>query len=145
MRWHELKTDPAVFDAVADGSKTHEIRLNDRDFQIGDGLLLRRTAWSGQQMKVAGFPLQYTGEELRAEVTHVLTGYGLMPGWVILSIRPLGVPATVYYSFRCYSCTKEWEDTKPTSDCPAVGCGTTNNHCAVNPEPAHGVKEPEHG
>lgn len=92
MRWHELKTDPAVFDAVAGGSKTHEIRFNDRDFKVGDGLLLRRTKASGAQMRGMGWPLEYTGQEFRAVVTHVLDGYGLMPGWVILSIRPHGVP-----------------------------------------------------
>ncbi len=37
----------------------------------------------------------------------------------------------VDYSFRCYSCSKEWEATTTTTDCPA--CGTTNNHCAANP------------
>jgi hypothetical protein len=90
-RWHELKTDPDVFDAVADGRKTFEIRLNDRDFQPGDGLLLRRTRNSGWAMKNTGAPLEYTGEELRVIVTYVLRGpvYGLGDGWAILSIRAL--------------------------------------------------------
>lgn len=43
--------------------------------------------------------------------------------------RNAGVP--VDYSFRCYSCAKEWDGTTPTADCPA--CGTTNSHCAANP------------
>jgi rubrerythrin len=46
----------------------------------------------------------------------------------------------VYYSFRCYSCGHEWEATTPEDDCPQPGCGTTNSHCAENPEPAHGVE-----
>lgn len=88
QRWHDLKTDPAVFDAVASGAKTHEIRKNDRDFKVGDGLLLRRTKWTGALMKAQGYPLEYTGEECRRVVSHVLEGYGLTPGWCILSFAP---------------------------------------------------------
>ena len=44
----------------------------------------------------------------------------------------------VDYSFRCYSCSKEWEATTTTTDCPA--CGTTNNHCAANPRGVEGTK-----
>lgn len=88
-RWHELKTDPDVFDAVAAGVKTFEIRLNDRDYQPGDGLLLRRTRDTGWAMKNTGAPLEYTGEEFRCIVTYVLRGpvYGLADGWAILSFR----------------------------------------------------------
>lgn len=81
----ELKTDPALFDAVVRGHKTHEIRLNDRNYQVGDVLLLRRTRHTGEEMH-GGAPLAYTGQQLRVLVTHVLEGYGLMPGWVILSV-----------------------------------------------------------
>ena len=31
------------------------------------------------------------------------------------------------YGFLCYSCSHEWEASTPTADCPAEGCGTTNN------------------
>lgn len=93
MRWHELKTDPEVFDAVAAGVKTFEIRRNDRDYQPGDGLLLRRTRNTGWAMKNTRAPLEYTGEELRVSVTYVLRGpvYGLDDGWAILSIAAAGV------------------------------------------------------
>jgi hypothetical protein len=46
---------------------------------------------------------------------------------------------TVHYSFCCYSCSNEWGDTRPASDCPAPGCGTTNNYCARNPEGVAGT------
>lgn len=91
-RWIELKTDPAPWYAVESGRKTFEIRLNDRNYQPGDGLLLRRTRYTGADMK-AGKPLEYLGEPLRRVVTHVMTGplYGLSEGWAILSIAPYGV------------------------------------------------------
>jgi hypothetical protein len=84
---HELKTDPEVFEAVAKGLKTHEIRYNDRDFQVGDTLKLRETFYTGAEMK-AGKPLAYTNRDIVVTVTHVLTGpiYGLAEGWAILSI-----------------------------------------------------------
>ena len=84
---HELKTDPAAFAAVSCGAKTHEIRFNDRNFQSGDELLLQETSVAGEMIK-RGYPLEYTGREITTTVTHVLEGYGLMPGWVILSITP---------------------------------------------------------
>ncbi|MGR3301259.1 MAG: DUF3850 domain-containing protein, partial [Candidatus Scalindua sp.] len=43
MKIHELKSDPLVFDMVNSEWKTLEIRLNDRDYQLYDYLLLRRT------------------------------------------------------------------------------------------------------
>lgn len=86
MKYHELKTDPAVFAAVAAGTKTHEIRFNDRDFQIGDVLHLRETVATGEAMR-AGAPLEYTGRQAMREVSHIQTGYGLVDGWVILSFK----------------------------------------------------------
>ncbi len=82
-----LKTDPEVFAAVLCGAKTYEIRFNDRNFQVGDSLLLRETTFSGAEMK-AGKPRDYTGREISKTVSHVLSGYGLMPDWVILSFAP---------------------------------------------------------
>jgi hypothetical protein len=83
---HRLKTDPEVYQAVLAGRKTFEIRLNDRDFHVGDELLLMETVATGEAIK-AGAPLQYTGNEMRKRVSHVLSGYGLMPGWVCLSFE----------------------------------------------------------
>lgn len=41
MRRHELKTWPEFYRAVQDNKKTFELRYNDRNYQVGDELLLR--------------------------------------------------------------------------------------------------------
>lgn len=90
MKYHELKTDPEPFAAVVEGSKTHEIRLNDRDFKTGDVLVLRETTHTGAEI-AAGAALEYTGRTALAEITHVQTGYGLADNWAVLSITQTGV------------------------------------------------------
>jgi Domain of unknown function (DUF3850) len=88
---HELKTDPEVFAAVLDGSKTHEIRRNDRDFKVGDRMRLRETRYTGQEMRGPHpRPLEYTGREVTRTVSHIQEGYGLQPEWVILSFAANG-------------------------------------------------------
>ena len=82
---HELKTDPDVFAAVWAGSKTHEIRINDRDFAVGDRLVLHETKDSGADMATCGLPLAYTGRSTQRTISHIQTGYGLADGWCILS------------------------------------------------------------
>lgn len=87
---HELKTDPDVYDAVAAGLKTFEIRKDDRGFDVGDYLKLRRTQFTGEEMSGENpMPLVYTGEELTVRISHRLRGpvYGLVEGWVILSLE----------------------------------------------------------
>jgi hypothetical protein len=92
---HILKTDPAVFQAVIDGAKTYEIRFNDRGFAVGDELLLRETTHTGAEI-AAGAALEYTGREVTKAVSHVLGGYGLAEGWVILSFASASAaPASV--------------------------------------------------
>lgn len=88
MSNHELKTDPEVFMSSWAGEKTFEIRLNDRDFQPRDSLLLRETVCSGEEMS-KGAALEYTGREIEQTVLHVLHGpaYGIEDGWVILSVE----------------------------------------------------------
>ncbi|WP_195916669.1 DUF3850 domain-containing protein [Lactococcus petauri] len=41
MKTHELKLDVKYFDEVKNGTKNFEIRMNDRDFQVGDILELK--------------------------------------------------------------------------------------------------------
>ena len=76
---HSLKCWPDPFGAMERGEKTAEFRLNDRDFREGDILILRE--WC----PVSG---EYTGQELRRTITHVLdAGFGLPDGYAMLSLN----------------------------------------------------------
>jgi hypothetical protein len=88
MKVHELKTDPEVWEAVDCGEKTFEVRNNDRNFQVGDIIHSRQTAYSGNAMKNEGFPLIYTGDEHLLKITYILHGpfYELSENGVIMSV-----------------------------------------------------------
>lgn len=55
---HELKILPQHFIRVKDGSKTFEIRENDRAFQMGDAVTLKEYL-----PKTDAFEAKYTGHE----------------------------------------------------------------------------------
>ena len=89
---HHLKTDPEVFLETQMGRKRFEVRYNDRNYQVGDQLVLHCTRYTGEEMK-AGQPLEYVGKPVEVFITHILHGpiYGLAQGWVIMSIHPMCV------------------------------------------------------
>ena len=75
-----MKILSEYYSAVVSGAKKFEVRYNDRDYKVGDILLLRE--FDG---------LRYTGRNTCVKVTYVLHGgaYGLAEGYVILSITKL--------------------------------------------------------
>lgn len=67
---HELKIWPAYYQAVADGSKNFEVRVNDRGFQKGDLVKLRE--WD-PTINSAGKPWGYTvADTLTFRIGYVL-------------------------------------------------------------------------
>ncbi|NOI15804.1 DUF3850 domain-containing protein [Vibrio hepatarius] len=76
---HELKIQSVHFADFIAHRKTHEVRINDRDYQAGDCLNLREIDANGE----------YTGQEANAEVSHVLHGgqFGIAEGWCVLSLK----------------------------------------------------------
>ena len=87
MAVHELKIWPQYFEAVKDGSKLFEIRKNDRDFKVGDELMLLEF-----RPKIG----EFTGRALRRMITYIavssdrnddVVGRALLPGYCVLGIR----------------------------------------------------------
>ncbi len=80
QRTHFLKTWPEHFEAVMSGAKRFELRVNDRDFRVGDRLELAEFD--------PGLDGGFTGRECDVDVIHILHGgaFGLPEGHVIMSI-----------------------------------------------------------
>lgn len=82
-REHELKCDEDYFDAVVRGTKTFELRYNDRGYQAGDTVWLRETRHKG------GW---WTNRSARFTIGYILATPGLREGWVAFSLLPLDTP-----------------------------------------------------
>jgi hypothetical protein len=89
MKIHELRIYPEFFESIRDGSKTCEIRYNDRGFKVGDILCLREIS------PVTG---AHTGRWLLVAISHITglpehfahmdsSDLGLRDGFVVLSIH----------------------------------------------------------
>ena len=99
MTTHNLKLVQPYFDAVADGTKTFEVREDDRGYEVGDTLRLREwetttrvvEGHDGYLIRVASD--EYTGRELKREVTYILRGpaFGIEDGYVVMGIKPIPV------------------------------------------------------
>lgn len=96
---HFLKIAPNYLDAIKSGEKTFEVRRDDRGFQTGDLLVLKRYG------RVGAVYEYLTEENCRAikgadvdnitcRITWILTGgqLGIEPGYVVMSIEPIGTP-----------------------------------------------------
>lgn len=67
MTTHDLKSWPDFFEPIMSGTKTFELRINDRKFNVGDILHLRE--YDDRKH-------QYTGRSVRKRVTYLLDGVG---------------------------------------------------------------------
>lgn len=91
---HELKSWPQFFRAIMAGDKTHDLRRSDdRNFRVGDRILLREFDPQSEA---------YTGETALVDVTYItsaanpcaLSNEALHPNYCILSIRMAPGPRT---------------------------------------------------
>jgi ParB family chromosome partitioning protein len=82
---HELKILPEYFAEVASGSKTFELRRNDRQFRVGD--VLRLCEYEPECGR-------YTGNRVDAVVTSLLPGgrFDLPDHLCVMSIRVIRQP-----------------------------------------------------
>ena len=88
---HVVRSWPHLFQAMLDGVKTHDLRKDDRNYQVGDVILHR-------EYDIARGA--YTGREQQVEVTYItgrnegqspcaVSSVVLDPEYVILSIRKI--------------------------------------------------------
>ena len=74
---HNLKIRSEFFQAVNKGTKTFELRKDDRNYQVGDRILLMEFEEG-----------RFTGNTLKKTITYKLAGFdGLQPGYCILAIQ----------------------------------------------------------
>lgn len=90
MTIHELKTWPEYWAEVAAGNKTFEIRKNDRNFKVGDHLLLQEYDPFSEEFD-HGFTSGYSGRSVLCEVTYILSNYSAVKdGYVVMGIKLYG-------------------------------------------------------
>lgn len=90
MKTHELKLLTKYFNDVESGLKTFELRQNDRDFQLGDILILKDYYQCDTDYKDGIYtPPHYTNKQIEKKVVYILEGgkYGLQEGYVILGLQ----------------------------------------------------------
>ena len=73
---HQLKILPQYFQDVTVGDKTFEIRKNNRDYKVGDNIVLSEYEDG-----------QYTGRNILAIITYI-TDYGQKDDYVAFGIKP---------------------------------------------------------
>jgi len=84
MKIHFLKTYPEPWHAVQLGLKTAEFRLNDRDYQVGDYLVLQLV-----DVHEDGTVIKLNRNIFR-QVTHILANsFGMPRGYAMLSLHPV--------------------------------------------------------
>ena len=90
MTEHVVKSWTYLFEPFVAGLKTHDMRVLDRDYKIGDTLLMCEYDWGKKK---------YTGRCARAKITYITSSKhrecafspsALHPSYGILSIRKSG-------------------------------------------------------
>jgi len=89
MELHKLRTWPDEFWAVKFSDKTFDYRKNDRDFKIGDLVLLKEYDPDEEMGN------EYTGQRFLCEITYIIDGavapkqYGIPAEYCILGLNPV--------------------------------------------------------
>lgn len=90
---HDLKLVQPFFNDVLTGKKKFEIRKNDRDFKIGDELILKEYIPETES---------YTGEVLQMVITYILDDKNYCKaGYVILGIESIWDRFSRYIQENC--------------------------------------------
>ena len=98
---HNLKTEPGYFASVKTGKKNFECRKDDRNYKVGDELLLQEWKTVANKREICPITEEkeaipnpasgdYTGNILHRRITYVLRNFeGLQPGFCILGLENL--------------------------------------------------------
>ena len=86
-RTHRIKVWPEFFAALLDGTKTFEVRRDDRGYAVGDVLVLQE--WDPHYFTNTRNG-SYTDQEMEVLITYKLPGgrFGLDPNWCVLGFGP---------------------------------------------------------
>ncbi len=74
---HELKCTPEYFAAILSGKKQFECRINDRDFKVGDEVVLKEHEPTSQT---------YTGRDIWWRITYLMSSENhpaIAPGYCV--------------------------------------------------------------
>ena len=110
MTLHKIKIHPQYFAAVMDGTKTFEVRKDDRGYTVGDMLVLREwevTGIVGRPSGIGGFRDVggYTGRKCQHTVTYILRDVpGIEDGYVVMGLSSPRMEALE----RLYGDVKNW-------------------------------------
>ena len=77
MNTHKLKTWPSFFKDFLDKGKSFDIRRNDRDYQVGDTVVLQ---------EYDPIEEEYTGRTLNRKITYI-TDYGQTSNRIVMSLE----------------------------------------------------------
>ena len=79
MKTHDIKILPQYFERIENGQKMFEVRKNDRDYQVGDELILDE--WDPITQK-------YTERLIIMHISYILHGgqFGIAEGYCVLGL-----------------------------------------------------------
>lgn len=79
---HNLKIVSPHFEYIKEGRKNFEVRFDDRDYKVGDLLILQEHNYGGNGH------LKPTGEFVTRKIKHILRKFkGLMNGYIVLGLE----------------------------------------------------------
>jgi hypothetical protein len=105
MAEHILKTWPNNFEAISKGTKRFEWRQDDRGYEVGDTLVLKRYDPSRHMGAFVNYNDDSPANTIRVRVTYILRGQLNIPSnYCCMSIEPIeptesrskGIPAVDY-------------------------------------------------
>ena len=90
MKVHTLKTEAACWDAVERGEKRFDVRRNDRFFQAGDTVRLRKLHENGRHYETKP-GTSFGTMDLDFRIGWILQGgqFGIEPGYVVFQLEPI--------------------------------------------------------